>query len=53
MEVAGVALDRGISAWPPPWTREGKDLSVVSRKPIPLAELVSVHQDTARQLGFL
>ncbi|MEU7792849.1 DUF2625 family protein [Micromonospora tulbaghiae] len=52
-EVAGVALDQGISAWPPPWTREGKDLSAVSRKPILLAELVSVHQDAARQLGFL
>ncbi len=34
------------------WTRDGKDLSAVSRKPIPLAELVSVHQDMARQLGF-
>ncbi|MEW2331205.1 DUF2625 family protein [Micromonospora chersina] len=52
-EVAGVALDQGISALPPPWTREGKDLSAVSRKPISLAELASVHQDAARQLGFL
>lgn len=52
-EVAGVALDQGIHTVPPPWTREGKDLSAVSRKPIPLAELVSVHQDAARQLGFL
>jgi Protein of unknown function DUF2625 len=51
-EVASVALDQGISAWPPPWTREGKDLSAVSRKPIRLVELVSVHQDAARQLGF-
>ncbi|WFE54747.1 DUF2625 family protein [Micromonospora sp. WMMD1155] len=52
-EVANVALDQGISALPTPWTREGKDLSAVSRKLIPLAELVSVHQDAARQLGFL
>ncbi|MET7963894.1 DUF2625 family protein [Micromonospora zamorensis] len=52
-EVASVALDQGISALPPPWTREGKDLAAVSRKPIRLAELVSVHQDAARQLGFL
>ncbi|OJF10410.1 DUF2625 family protein [Couchioplanes caeruleus] len=52
-EVAGVALDEGISAVPPPWTREGKDLSVVSRRPIRLTELVSVQQETARQLGFL
>ncbi|MHA4951192.1 DUF2625 family protein [Micromonospora sp. SD19] len=52
-EVAGVALDQGISALPPPWTTEGKDLSMVSRKPIRLAELVSVHQEFARQLGSL
>ncbi|XVV16630.1 DUF2625 family protein [Actinoplanes sp. CA-131856] len=52
-EVAGVALDQGIHTVPPPWTREGKDLSAVSRKPIRLAELVAVHQDFARQLGRL
>ncbi|MBF9128552.1 DUF2625 family protein [Plantactinospora sp. S1510] len=52
-EVASIALDQGISALPPPWTREGKDLSAVSRKPIRLAELVSVHQDAACQLGLL
>ncbi|MEH0986225.1 DUF2625 family protein [Micromonospora sp. CPCC 205556] len=51
-EVAGVAPDEGISLWPPPWTREGNDLSAVSRKAIPLAELVSAQQDVARQLGF-
>ncbi|MEU8284681.1 DUF2625 family protein [Micromonospora sp. NPDC048905] len=47
VEVANVALDQGIHTLPPPWTREGKDLSVVSRKPIPLAELVSIHQMVA------
>jgi hypothetical protein len=52
-EVAGVALDQGISALPPPWTREGKDLSTVSRKTVRLAELVSVHHEFARQLGSL
>ncbi|MFG1842069.1 DUF2625 family protein [Micromonospora sp. NPDC049175] len=52
-EVASVALDHGIHTLPPPWTREGKDLSAVSRKPIRFAELVSVHQEFARQLGFL
>ncbi|GAA1846407.1 DUF2625 family protein [Asanoa iriomotensis] len=51
-EVAGVALDEGISLLPPPWTREGKDLAAVSRKPIPIAELISVHHDVAQQLGF-
>ncbi|MGC5030683.1 DUF2625 family protein [Micromonospora sp. DT229] len=52
-EVASIALDQGIHTWPPPWTSEGKDLSAVSRKPIRLAELVSVQQEFARQLGFL
>jgi hypothetical protein len=52
-EVAGVALDQGISTLPPPWTTEGKDLSVVSRQPIRLTELIALHQDMARQLGFL
>jgi hypothetical protein len=50
-EVIGLALDQGISAIPPPWTAEGKDLSVVSRKPIRLSELVDIHQEMARQLG--
>jgi Protein of unknown function DUF2625 len=52
-EVAGVGLDQGISSLPPLWTAEGKDPSVVSRKPIRLTELIAVHQDLARQLGFL
>lgn len=51
-EVAGVGLDEGISAWPPPWTAEGKDLATVSRKAIPLGELLSAQQEMARQLGF-
>ena len=50
-EVAALSLDQGISAWPPPFTAEGKDLSAVSRKAIPLAELVSFYQDAARHIG--
>jgi hypothetical protein len=50
-EVAAVGLDQGIHAWPPPWTAEGKDLSTVSRKPIPIDELIAYYQDTATQLG--
>ncbi|MGR6317370.1 DUF2625 family protein [Micromonospora soli] len=50
-EVGALALDQGLSAWPPPFTKEGKDLSVVSRKAIPLAQLVSFYEDAARQLG--
>ena len=50
-EVAELPLDKGIHAWPPPWTAEGKDVGAASRSPIPMAELVSFHHDTARQLG--
>jgi hypothetical protein len=51
-EVTSVALDHAIVTFPPPWSRDGKDLSSVARKPIRLRELVSFHQDTARQLGL-
>jgi hypothetical protein len=50
-DVAAIALDQGFSVWPPPFTVEGKDLSTVSRRAVPLAELVSFYQDAARQLG--
>jgi Protein of unknown function DUF2625 len=50
-EVAALALDEGITAWPPPFTVEGQDLSTALRKTVPLAELVSFYQDAARQLG--
>lgn len=50
-EVAALALDQAISAWPPPFTKEGKGLATVSRKAVPLAQAVSFYQDMARQLG--
>jgi hypothetical protein len=50
-ETGGLGLDEGFSVWPPPFTKEGKDFSAVSRKAIPLAELVSFYQDVARQLN--
>lgn len=50
-EVRAVSVDQGLSTLPPLWTREGKDLATVSRKAIPLCQLVSVHQAAARQLG--
>jgi hypothetical protein len=37
-EVPTTAPDQGVSAWPPPFTWEGKDLSTVSQKQISLAE---------------
>lgn len=50
-EVSVVKPGQGIHAWPPPWTVEGKDLANVSRKVIPIGELIAFHQDTARQLS--
>jgi hypothetical protein len=49
-EVAAVPLDRGIHTWPPPWSEEGTDLATVSRRAISFAELVSFHEDMARQV---
>jgi hypothetical protein len=40
-EVAAVRLDQGIHAFPPPSTVEGRDLSTVSRRPVPLTELIA------------
>ncbi|WP_239096962.1 DUF2625 family protein [Asanoa ferruginea] len=50
-ETEGLNLDEGFSVWPPPFTKEGKDVSAASRRPIPMAELVSFYEDAARQLG--
>jgi hypothetical protein len=50
-EVAACRPDQGIHTYPPPWSTEGKDLASVSRKVIPIAELVSFHEDMARQLS--
>jgi hypothetical protein len=50
-EVTGCPLDQGIHTWPPPWTREGRDLGAVSRRAVPIAELVGAHQEAGRQLN--
>ncbi|MFI5933210.1 DUF2625 family protein [Actinoplanes sp. NPDC051494] len=50
-EVAELDLGQGISAMPPPFTREGRDLSAVSRRPIPMAQLIDLYDDLATQLG--
>jgi len=49
-EVGAVPPDQGIHTFPPPWSEEGQDLSTASRAVVALRELVSFHQDTARQL---
>jgi hypothetical protein len=49
-EVAACPLDHGIHTYPPLFTAEGKDLATVSRRPVPITELILFHQDMARQL---
>ncbi|MBO3743985.1 DUF2625 family protein [Actinoplanes flavus] len=41
-EVAACGLDQAISLFPPPWTVEGKDRNAVSRRPVPMAEALSL-----------
>jgi hypothetical protein len=49
-EIASLPLDQGLSLVPPPFTTEGRDLSKVSRRPIPIVELMSYWEDVAQQL---
>jgi hypothetical protein len=49
-EVAGLAFDRGLAVFPFPFTVEGADLAEVERRPAPIAELVSLWDELARQL---
>ena len=50
-EVGALPPDQGITVYPPPWSREGRDLSTTARSPVPLIQLAGYYQDTARQLG--
>lgn len=40
----------GLSLYPPPFSREGQDVSAVSRRPVPLAELHAFYDSVADQL---
>jgi hypothetical protein len=44
-----VAIDKGLSAYPFPWSAEGQDENVL-RRPVPLDELVDVAEHAAREL---
>lgn len=44
--------DHTLGLYPPPWTKEGKDLSKVSRRAIPAREVWAMHQEFVRQLGL-
>jgi hypothetical protein len=41
-EVEACRFDQAINAFPPLWTREGKDISAASRRPVPMSEAMSL-----------
>ena len=49
-EMASCRLDFAIHTLPPAWTSQGKDLSRVSRKAVPMTEIVSLNFEFARKL---
>jgi hypothetical protein len=49
-EVAAAGLGRGIHVYPPLWSREGKDIALSSRAPVPMTELWDFTRDTAQRL---
>lgn len=51
-EVASCPLDHGLSAYPPPWTVEGRDIAAASRRAVALEELIAFHHDAGRQLAL-
>ena len=50
-EIASLGLDEGISVVPPLFSREGKELSRASRRPVPWDELPAMHEEIAKQLA--
>jgi hypothetical protein len=49
-EVRPLSLDTAISAYPFAWSKEGKDLSRVSRSAVPAASVIATHFRFAREL---
>lgn len=50
-EVRSLAITEGIGLFPFPFFREGRDLSLVSRRPVPIDELLTLWHDLAEQLS--
>ncbi|TQF13555.1 DUF2625 family protein [Myxococcus llanfairpwllgwyngyllgogerychwyrndrobwllllantysiliogogogochensis] len=49
-DVSRLSPDEGFSLHPPLWTAEGKDPALVSRRAVPMTELLNVQLEFARQL---
>lgn len=50
-EIRVLEPDQGIGFYPPPFSVQGQDLSRVSRRVVPIAELFGFYEDAAAQLG--
>lgn len=50
-EIEQLDGDQTLSLAPPPWTREGKELSKVSRRAVAAREVWNLQQEFAQQLG--
>ncbi|GMU84299.1 MAG: hypothetical protein AMXMBFR47_41690 [Planctomycetota bacterium] len=50
-EIAAAPDNHGFSVVPFLWTTESRPIEKTSRRPVPLEELVTLHQDIARQMG--
>ena len=50
-EISRLRPDQGLSLYPPPFTREGRDTAVVSRRAVPVEELFGFYDEAARRLG--
>lgn len=50
-ETSALGPDTGLLLYPPPFTREGQDISAVSRQPVPLAELHAFYGEAGAQLS--
>ena len=52
-EVSALRPDHGLALYPPPFAREGQDLAAVTRRAVPLIELLEFYEEAARQLDAL
>ena len=50
-DIRGLDGNKGISCFPFLFTKEGKDINKVSRKPVPIEELWSLYNDLPKQLN--
>lgn len=50
-ETAGLPLDTGIAAWPPPWSHEGRSIGNSDRSPALLTEIWAAQAKAAQSLA--